>query len=195
MRSGCHLVLVVCVHVRQLSATESGSESFSLASVDRCLFAVSVGMGSWGMGSLLSMFLAGESVPVSSGGALLVSALLVLPSASLSLTVPSSSGMGLISCGMGIESSVFEFCATFKSSLLVLVPACNIGMESDSGMGMESSVAVSAFGLLPVTTVARSGIETSDSSLSPWLVIDSFVADLDFSCDFDRLLLKGGGAV
>ena len=149
-------------------------------------------MGSWGlgMGSLLSVVSAGKSVPV---GALLMSDLfssLVLPSTGLSLAVASASGMELDSCGTGMESSTFEFCAAFKSSLVVAVLAC--GMESDSGMGMESSVAefCSVFASSPpLVVMTTSGI---DSTL---LLVDSFVADLDFSCDFERLLLNGGGAV
>ena len=144
-------------------------------------------MGSWGlgMGSLLSVVSAGKSVPVSSEGALLMSDLfssLVLLSTGLSLAVASASGMELDSCGTGMESSTFEFCAAFKSSLVVAVLAC----------GMESSVAefCSVVGSPPpLVVMTLSGI---DSIL---LLVDSFVADLDFSCDFERLLLKGGGAV
>lgn len=159
------------------------------------VFVESVGMGSWGlgMGSLLSI---GKSVPDSPEGALLMSDLfssLVLPSTGLSLAVASASGMELDSCVTGMESSVFEFCAVFKSSLVEVVSAC--GMESDSGTGIESSVAelCSVFGSLPPLVVMT--IAGTDSSLSTLLLVDSFVADLDFSCDFERLLLKGGGAV
>ena len=196
MRSGCHVVLVL----HQLSAVVSlfvGSECLtgSLASLDGCsfvLFVESVGMGSWelGMGSLFSVVTAGKSVLVSPEGALLVSGLftsLALPSTGLSPAIAAASGMELDSCGIGMASSVF---AAFKSSLAV-VSAC--GMESDSRTGMESSVAelCSAFGSPPLAVTA--GVDAS--SLSPWLLIDSLVADLDFSCDLDRLLLRGGGAV
>ena len=167
-----------------------GSGTVSFASSVRFSFIESVGMGSWGLGmsSLFSVISAGKSVPGSSGGALLVSGLfssLVLLSAGLSF----ASEMELDSCGAGMGPSVLEFCGAFKSSLLV---ALVCGMESDSGIGMESFVyeLCSAFGS-PLT--AGAGVEAS--SLSLWLLIDSFVADLDFSCDLDRLLLKGGGAV
>ena len=169
------------------------------------LFVESVGMGSWGlgMGSLFSVVSAGKSVAVSSEGELLASGLfpsLVLVSTGLSLAVVSASGMELDSCfGIGIESPVFEFCAAFKSSLVVIFSACGMEFESDSGTGMESSIAefCSAIGSSPLAIVTIAGTEALDSSLSmtSWLLVDSLVADLDFSCDFDLLLLRGGGAV
>ena len=194
-------------HIHQFSTIvpfSVGSETGSLASLVWCsfvLFVESVGMGSWGLGmdSLFSVTSAGKSVAVSSEGALLVSGLfpsLVLVSTGSSLAAASASGRELDSC----LSSVFEFCAVFKSSLVVVVfSACGMEFESDSGTGMESSVAefCSAIGSSPLAIVTIAGIEALDSSLSmtSWLLVDSLVADLDFSCDLDLLLLRGGGAV